>query len=74
MALPTVPVLLHGIPCKGRANLLCISLRIWMDPNRNGVGFEKGGGGSENFGLKSVGSESLGFEKFGFEKFGFEKF
>jgi hypothetical protein len=35
-----------------------------MDPNRNGVGFEKGGGGSESFGLKGVGSESFGFEKF----------
>ena len=58
-----------------------------MDPNRNGVGFEKkkgGGGFSEGFGFekfwlrkvlasKSFGLKSVGSESFGLKSFGFEK-
>ena len=52
-------------------NLLCNSFHIGMDPNQNGVGFEKRG---EVFGFEKFGFEKFGFEKFGFEKCGFEKF
>ena len=59
-----------ALPVQDDANLLCNSVQVGMDPNRNCVGFEKRGGEfSEGFGLKSVGSKSFGFEKFGFEKF-----
>ena len=52
----------------GVALIFSVSFHVGMDPNRNGVGFEKRGG-SEGFGLKSFGSEKFGFEKFGLEKF-----
>jgi hypothetical protein len=54
--------------------IFSVSFHVGMDPNRNGVGFEKGGGVSESFGLKNVGSERFGFDFLGLKSLGLKSF